>query len=131
VSAGSPKTEYSEAIPSDIIEYAYVNDIVPAAKVSEYARKIQGMDLNETKVDQDEQVLLVQQSLPVQNGGTIFAVFSAKKLDGIGFAVFKELLLVFLLILTVSLASPLSPVTDYQTMLQVVEQITEFTNPSI
>src|SRR3989338_1571165 len=28
-SAGSPKTEYSEAIPSAIIEYAYVNDTVP------------------------------------------------------------------------------------------------------
>ena len=127
-SAGSPKTEYSEAIPSDTIEYAYINDTIPALEASEYVKKIQGMNVNETRVDKDGQVLLVQRPLPIKNGGGVFAVFSAKKLDGIGFAVFKELLLVFLLILAVSLVlafiagSRLS-----KPMLQVVGQITEFT----
>ncbi|MDO8463680.1 MAG: methyl-accepting chemotaxis protein [Gallionella sp.] len=127
-SAGSPKTEYSEAIPSGTIEYVYINDTIPALEASEYVKKIQGMDVNETRVDKDQQVLLVQRPLPVKNGGGVFAVFSAKKLDGIGFEVFKELLLVFLIILTASLALAFVAGNRLsKPMLQVVEQITEFT----
>ena len=127
-SAGSPKTEYSEAIPPAIIEYAYVNDMVPTAKANEYAKKIQGMDLNDTRVDKDERVLLVQRALSVKNGGAIFAVFSARKLDGIGFEVFKELLLVFMIILVVSFVLAFIAGNRLsKPMLQVVEQITEFT----
>lgn len=127
-SAGSPKTEYSEAIPSDTIEYVYINDTIQAVEASEYVKKIQSMDVNETKVDKDGQVLLVQRPLPVKNGGGVFAVFSAKKLDGIGFEVFKELLLVFLIVLTASLALAFVAGNRLsKPMLQVVEQITEFT----
>ncbi len=127
-SAGSPKTEYSEAIPPAVIEYAYVNETVPTAKAGEYIKKIQEMGLNSLKVDKNEQVLLVKRPLTVKNGGEIFAVFSAKKLDGIGLEVFGELLLVFVLILAASFTLAFIAGNRLsKPMLQVVEEITEFT----
>lgn len=127
-SAGSPKTDYSEEIPPSMIEYTYVEEGVPAAKASEYAKKTQDLAADVTKVDQDEQVLLVQRPLPVKNGGAVYAVFSAKKLDGIGFDVFKKLLLVFLIILAVSFAISFMVGNRLsKPIVQVVEQITEFT----
>ncbi|MDD2914366.1 MAG: methyl-accepting chemotaxis protein [Gallionella sp.] len=127
-STGSPKTSYSEEIPPAIIEYTYVNENVPAAKVGDYTKKTHDMAVDEIKVDSEEQVLLVQRSLPVKNGGALYAVFSAKKLNGIGFEVFKKLLLVFLIVLALSfviafiVGNRLS-----RPIVQVVEQITEFT----
>ncbi len=127
-SAGSPKTDYSEEIPPALIEYAYVNESVPAAKAAEYAKKIETMTGDETRLDKDEQVLLVQRYITIKNGGAVFAVFSAQKLDGIGFDVFKKLLLVFLIILAVSFAIAFMVGNRLsRPILQVVGQITEFT----
>lgn len=127
-SAGSPKTEYSEEIPPSLVEHTYINDTVPAAKAEEYARKTQDVAADETRLDHDEQVLLIRQALPIKNGGTVYAVFSAKKLDGIGFDVFKRLLLVFMVILGVSFAIAFMVGNRLSNpILQVVEQITAFT----
>lgn len=127
-SAGSPKTDYAEAIPPVPLEYIYVNAAVPENKAASYAKKLQTALVDDVKVEDDENILIVQKPLTIKNGGAVHAVFSAQQLSGIGFQVFKQLFLVFLLILSGSaliaymVGSKLSRPIE-----QVIRQINEFT----
>lgn len=127
-SAGSPKTEFSAEIPPAPVKYTYVNASLPKEKAEEFMRDLKTLGSEESRVDKDEMVLLVQRSLPIKNGGMVYAVFSAKTLSGIGMAVFARLSLVFFTILSISLISAyLVGNRLTRPILDVVRQITEFT----
>ncbi|MDP2829856.1 MAG: methyl-accepting chemotaxis protein [Sulfuricellaceae bacterium] len=128
MSAGSPKTDYSEVIPSANVEYTYVNAAISQSKVNEFMLDLKSLGQEENRVNKQDMVLLFHRTLSIKNGGTIQAVFSAKKLDGVGMEVFKSLFIVFMIILSVSfVVAYLVGIRLTQPILAVVRQITDFT----
>ncbi|TAN48676.1 MAG: methyl-accepting chemotaxis protein, partial [Methylococcaceae bacterium] len=128
ISAGSPKSDYAEAIPPVPVEYTYVNTAVPESKASIYAKKILEPREGEARVDADESVLIVQKPLQIKNGGAVYAVFAAQQLSGVGAEVFKQLFVVFLAILSGSIVIAIVVGGKLSgPILQVIGQINEFT----
>lgn len=102
-SAGSPKTEYAEAIPPKAIEYTYINKVVADSKIPVYAKRSQESAAQGAVIDYDENLVLVKNPLAIKNGGAIYAVFAAQELSGIGADVFVKIMPFMLVVFMVSL----------------------------
>lgn len=93
-----PKSAFMEAIPSMPIEYTYLKEGVSAEMLKDIISDFEKEGDDSYSIRPEEGILLVRKTLEIKNGGTIEAIFSAKGLNGIGAGVFKELLLIGLIV---------------------------------
>ena len=100
-SAGTPKSDFSDAIPPSPIEYQYMKEGLDKAFVSRVVQKTDTALLNQKGfyLDKKNFFLMVQVDLGVTNGGMINAVFSAHELEGVWLDVLTDIGLVFFVIL--------------------------------
>jgi len=127
-SLGSPKTDFSEAIPPSQIEYEYVKTDVEEARKKLYATKMAAMGDQDIIVDSANMVVYIYKQLELKNGGYVFAVFSAKELGAVWLKVLGNLIVGLVLV-------PLAAffVARYvgrrlsDPIMQSAQQITEFT----
>jgi hypothetical protein len=82
-SLGSPKTDFSEAIPPAQIENEYMKSDVDDAHRKLYVSKMAAMGDKDVIVDATNMVVYIYKQLELTNGGYVFAVFSAKELGGV------------------------------------------------
>ncbi|MBI3794915.1 MAG: methyl-accepting chemotaxis protein [Nitrospinae bacterium] len=128
MSAGSPKTEFSEAIPPAKIEYEYTKDGVADDKKAFYAAQIAAMGNREVVVDSENMVVYIYKKLEIDNGGRAFAVFSAKELGTIWVKVLSNMILGLILVpLVAFFAARYMGRRISAPILHVAEKITEFT----
>ncbi len=79
-SAGSPKTEVSDEIPPTLIEHAYMSEAAGKSGISTSERDLGD---KEYVLDREKKLLYISKKLEIKNGGRLYAVFSARELDGI------------------------------------------------
>ncbi|MBI5266781.1 MAG: HAMP domain-containing protein [candidate division Zixibacteria bacterium] len=129
MSAGSPKTDYSEEIPPAKIEYTYINPVFPVDENAGIIKMMEGFTGNNTHVEERKMALLIHRDLQVKNGGDVQAIFSAKALDGVGMMVVKQLLGVFVIALGVALIIAIIAGNRIsRPILDIVGQVSEFTS---
>lgn len=102
MSAGSDKTDFSEAIPPRRIEYTYVKQGITDAAISKMLKKADNVEAGDSLVDGDGGILITRVFLQTKNGGEALAVFSAHALKGVAFSIFKKQILVFIIVLVLS-----------------------------
>ncbi len=84
------KTVFSEAMPPQPIEFIYSKDGSDKLKLAEIAD-----NATETYLDEENWFYIVKTPIEkVKNGGNITAIFSAEKLNGLGYQIFIDILTV-------------------------------------
>lgn len=128
MSAAMPKTAYMEAIPSIPVKYTYKKEGVSVEMLNRIISDFTSVADDGYKIRSGEGILLVKKLLPIKNGGAVEAIFSAKDLEGIGAGVFKDLLLVGVLVFigAIIIANIIGN-RIAKPIIEVSEQITEIT----
>lgn len=99
-SAGTPKTDFFEAISPARIEYTYVREGFESESMNNLLNSIKDEKLkNEYLLDKKRNLLYLKKKLVIKNGGTVSAIYSAEVLDGLWFEVFKKVFFISLIIL--------------------------------
>src|SRR3972149_6409508 len=96
MSTGSPKTEFSDEIPPTKIEYSYLKEGLTKESITEKEGELKG---KEQFFDKTDYLLHIKKELTIKNGGNVYAVFSAKSLEGTWYEVLTNVLFVAFLVL--------------------------------
>ena len=96
MSTGSPKTEFSDEIPPTKIEYSYLKEGLAKESITEKEGELKG---KEQFFDKNNYLLHIKKELTIKNGGNVYAVFSAKALEGTWYEVLTNVLFVAFLVL--------------------------------
>lgn len=126
ISAGSPKTDFSDAIPPSPIEWAYSKESVDTKETINNSKSFERDMKDGSFLDNDHYLFYIKKDLPITNGGTVIAVYSAKVLDGAWLRVFGKVF--FVLILIMISAAVLSMIVGNQItkpIRAVTDQITD------
>lgn len=127
-SAGSPKTDFSDAIPPSPVEYTYAGDKVDQKELSSQIKAAENNLKEGSHIDKEHNLLFLKKELNITNGGTIVAIYSAKVLDGAWLRIFRKVFFVLIAVLFAAVA--LSMVIGKKItkpIIDVTEQITEIT----
>ncbi len=96
MSTGSPKTEFSDEIPPAKIEHNYLKEGLAKDSITEKEGELKGKELF---FDKNNYLLHIKKELTVKNVGNVYAVFSAKALEGTWYEVLTNVLFVAFLVL--------------------------------
>lgn len=96
MSAGSPKTDFSDEIPPVKIEHIFTKEGLTKGSVQERQNDFNGKDYFFDKINNS---LHIKKDLNIKGGGRIYAIFSAKALEGIWLTVLKNVIIVASLVL--------------------------------
>ena len=96
MSAGSPKTDFSDEIPPAKIEHTFTKEGLTKGSVQERQNDFNGKDYFFDKINN---TLHIKKDLNIKGGGRVYAIFSARALEGAWLTVLKNVMIVALLVL--------------------------------
>lgn len=91
MSAGTPKTDFFDAIPPQKIEYSYLKDGALISDIKDNLKAVDQLEKNNYLIDTEKMIMATKTALDIKNGGSVLAVFSVKSLDGLWVKVIKNI----------------------------------------
>jgi methyl-accepting chemotaxis protein len=91
MSTGRPKTDFSAAVPPELIEYTYFKDDAAKENLKEAIEQGGKSDGKLYILDKKRKVLHIRKELDIKNGGSVHGVFSTESLSGVWLKVLRKI----------------------------------------
>ncbi len=100
-SEGTPKTDFFDAVPPQVVAHTYANPVTTAPLQATWTTDLNKMK-TDLKLDSDRGLLFIRRDLGIKNGGSLLAVFAADEVKTISASVTGKVALISLLVAAIA-----------------------------